>query len=129
MTYTEDQFNRLPKWAQSEIKSAENKARSAELTREHYLRFTKDVKFDVQLTALDGEHKSDWRGDIVAHRDPYGDNVPVARGRDTIRFSDPNNPHGWIDVSLRDGTVEIMADSSVFIRARAANVFYLYTER
>jgi hypothetical protein len=127
MPYTEEQFNRLPKWAQAELKNAKSlqdsaRRRSEDLdtTRELILRDSAQAVLDLGFP----EDAVTWRGPVVAYREPYDkDPVPVARERDSVRFylGESRNRHDWIDLATRRGVLQVMGTRGLFIRARSGN--------
>lgn len=131
MTYTQAQFDRLPKWAQQVIKNADSKYDYAKRTIEDNERLRVALDRDIALAALDSVDRSDWRGPVVAVRDPYNENpVPVARERDHIRFylTEGHDHHEWIDFCLRGGVVEITGDRGLLIRSRSGNRVEVYLD-
>jgi hypothetical protein len=122
MSYTEAQFNKLPKWAQREINAANNREAVASRRQQEYVALIESAKKDMAETVLNGESAFDWRGPIVAVRQPYDEQVPVARERDHIRFYlDPNDHHDWVDISLRGGGLEITTERMMSIHPRSGN--------
>lgn len=121
-TYTEEQFNRLPKWAQYVIKQAD--ARMAEAGRmiQQYGRAEAALRADVVMTALDGVEDSSWRGGTVAYRDWYDDRIPVARQRDEITFVlDETRLRETVAVSVRNGALEVRGDRYMILEPQAGN--------
>lgn len=124
--YTPEQFDRLPKWAQLIVNSAERKTDYANQIISENEDLRARLEADSAQAALDGAGRVDWRGLVVAVRNPYDPNpAPVARERDHIRFylTEDHNRREWVDVALRNGAVEIQAERGVLIRARSSNTF------
>lgn len=130
MIYTQAQFDRLPKWAQHLVAEAGRKTEYANTLIADANAFNARVSAEAAQAALDGPgDQVSWRGRVVAVRDPYEGRVPIARERDVVRFYyDATNDRRWVDVAARNGAVEIMARSSVSIRAQASNTFRITTE-
>lgn len=125
MTYTQKQFDSLPKWAQAAIKSARVASAIAAYMKKEAQAFEDRILDEAALAVLDGVGGAEanaWRGDIVAVRDPYDHKIPVARARDHVRFYVEN---GSIDVSVRDGRLHLNAlgGNEIFIKPNVSNDF------
>lgn len=124
MSYTPEQFNRLPKWAQSLVKKAE---RDIEYAASVQKEVAKNAG-DAAMLALDpiGTERMSWRGPVVAFREFYerdGGRIPVARERDTVTFVLTDSDRDYINVDVRDGTLQIHGNGVLVTRHHASNTF------
>jgi len=107
MSYTKEQIDKLPKWAQGEIKHLQNTIKSLE----------------IKLSEINGESEtntyiSEGLSKRPLHKDAH------------IEFKIGKNNLNTVSVYVRkDGTIDINTDSrlgqDVAILPRAANAFYL----
>lgn len=122
-SYTPEQFNRLPKWAQALVSRAERDIEWARMVQEDVAKNAADAS----LLALDtlGTENESWRGDVVAYRDIYHTRVPVARERDEIAFLvRRGSDREYVTVEARtDGQVEIRGSAPLLLEMHSSNRF------
>ena len=107
--YSEEQFRKLPQWAQQAIKNAER-------DRDDYARMLQEQRDATEVTRIS-------YGDVY-HNPRY---LPEG-AYDTVRFTLPDEHNrAWVDIKMaRDFTgIEISASESLTIRPRASNVAHV----
>jgi len=102
MNYTEEQFNKLPKWAQSEIRVLEMRNRDLKETLQEY-----EGKAETNTYLITGMDKTPL---------PNNAHVEFHSGQDVVSV--------YIQ---KDGTIDVNANGSgeMVILPRAANSFYI----
>lgn len=107
MKYTQEQFDKLPKWAQSELKQSENSVKYLQSKLEVY-----EGKIETNTVIREGLSKSYLPKNTV------------------VEFHTGKNNLNSVSVYVRqDGSIDINTDSrlgeTMVILPRAANSFYI----